>query len=80
MAFESAEIAMGPLAAYSHGETTWNAAQQTIARRCDEAFAQRLEWAAWLQRMMFMPRLQTALVMVAPRWLWLWRLLLERTR
>jgi hypothetical protein len=29
---------------------------------------------------MFMPRLQTALVLYAPRWQWLWRLLLEKTR
>lgn len=80
MAFESAEIAMGPLAEYSNGQITWAEAQQTIARRCDEAFVQRLAWAAWLQRMMFMPRLQNALVLFAPRWQWVWRVLLEKTR
>jgi len=80
MAFESAEIAMGPLTAYSAGETTWTEAQQTIARGCDDAFAQRLAWARWLQRMMFMPRLQNTLVRFAPRWPCLWRVLLERTR
>lgn len=80
MAFESAEIAMGPLTAYSEGQITWAEAQQTIARHCDEAFAQRLAWAAWLQRMMFMPRFQNTLVLFAPRWQWLWRVLLEKTR
>ncbi len=80
MAFESAEIATEPLAKYSSGEMTWAEAQQTIAQLCDEAFAQRLAWAGWLQRMMFMPRMQKALVLVAPGCQWLWRLLLERTR
>lgn len=80
MAFESAEIAVAPLADYCQGEVTWAEAQQTIAQSCDRAFAQRLAWAAWLQRLMFMPRLQTTLVLVAPRWQWLWRLLLDRTR
>jgi 2-polyprenyl-6-methoxyphenol hydroxylase-like FAD-dependent oxidoreductase len=80
MAFESAEMAMEPLAAYSGGAVSWAAAQQSIARRCDEAFERRLAWAALAQRIMFMPRLQNALVLFAPRWQWLWRLLLERTR
>ena len=41
---------------------------------------ERLAGAAWLQRLMFMPRAQNALVLLAPRWLWMWKLLLERTR
>ncbi len=80
MAFESAEMAMEPLAEYSGGKISWDEAQRTIARRCDEAFGRRLAWAAWLQRLMFLPRAQNALVLLAPRWLWLWKLLLERTR
>jgi flavin-dependent dehydrogenase len=80
MAFESAEIALGPLADYSTGKLSWSAAQRTIAQHCDQAFAQRLAWANCLQRLMFLPRLQNALVLFAPRFQWVWRLLLEKTR
>jgi flavin-dependent dehydrogenase len=80
MAFESAEIAVEPLAAYSRGETPWAEAQQNIARRCDQTFAQRLVWAAWLQRMMFAPGLQNVLVFLAPRGSWLWRAMFAKTR
>ncbi|MDB6112110.1 MAG: putative electron transfer oxidoreductase [Pedosphaera sp.] len=80
MAFESAELAAAPLAAYSSGEMTWTEAQQLIARQCDERFMRRLAWARMLQRLMFMSRLQNTLVPLVPRWQWLWRLLLARTR
>jgi 2-polyprenyl-6-methoxyphenol hydroxylase-like FAD-dependent oxidoreductase len=80
MAFESAGIAIEPLAAYRQGKISWTNAQQTIARDCDRAFARRLAWAGWLQKLMFMPRLQNALVALAPRSPRLWRLLLEKTR
>jgi flavin-dependent dehydrogenase len=80
MAFESAETAIEPLAAYCWGEIPWTQAQQTIARRCDEAFARRLAWATRLQRMMFAPELQNALVFLAPRWAWLWRVIFAKTR
>ncbi|MDB6016895.1 MAG: putative electron transfer oxidoreductase [Pedosphaera sp.] len=80
MAFESAELAIEPIAAYSRGEMTWPEAQQTVARHCDEQFARRLAWARALQRLMFLDRFQDALVLLTPRWQWLWRLLLERTR
>lgn len=80
MAFESAELAIEPIAEYSTGKISWTAAQQSIARKCDEAFSRRLAWAAWLQRLIFMPSLQNALVVFAPRWQWVWRLLVARTR
>ena len=80
MAFESAELAAEPLAAYSAGEMPWPEAHQIIARRCDERFARRLAWAGALQQLMFVPALQGALVRFVPRWHWLWRLLVERTR
>jgi flavin-dependent dehydrogenase len=80
MAFESAEMAIEPLTAYSRGEIPWAEAQQTIARGCDEAFARRLVWATWLQRLMFTPGLQNALVFLAPRWAWLWRVMFAKTR
>jgi hypothetical protein len=58
MAFEAAEIAIGPLAAYSHGEGSWGRAQQRVADACDRTFARRLAWARWLQWMMFTPLLR----------------------
>jgi 2-polyprenyl-6-methoxyphenol hydroxylase-like FAD-dependent oxidoreductase len=58
MAFEGAEMAAGPLAAYSRGESTWDEARQTVAAACDRAFAVRLTWARWLQWMMFTPLLR----------------------
>jgi 2-polyprenyl-6-methoxyphenol hydroxylase-like FAD-dependent oxidoreductase len=80
MAFESAELAAEPLADYSAGKISWAAAQQMIAQKCDEAFSRRLAWAAWLQRLMFMPSLQNTLVLFAPRWQWMWRMLVARMR
>ncbi len=80
MAFESAEIAIEPLAAFSVGEMAWDKAQQTIAQRCDEVFARRLRWAHWTQRLLLAPHLQNVTTLWAPRWQWLWRLLVERTR
>ena len=49
MAFESAEIALEPLASYSAGKTTWITTKETIARRCDEKFSRRLTWAKILK-------------------------------
>jgi 2-polyprenyl-6-methoxyphenol hydroxylase-like FAD-dependent oxidoreductase len=80
MAFESAEMAVEPLAAWSSGEISWEEGRQTIARRCDAAFARRLAWAQWLQRMMLVPMLQDVLVRFAARSEWFWRTAFERTR
>ena len=44
MAFESAEMAVEPLAAFSQGKVNWRQARQQIARRCDAAFSRRLAW------------------------------------
>jgi len=65
MAFESAELAVAPLVAWSRGETSWNDARETIARDCDAAFARRLAWAKWLQRLVLTPVLQNPLVALA---------------
>jgi flavin-dependent dehydrogenase len=80
MAFESAELAMMPLAAWSRGESSWNEARQRIARDCDAAFARRLAWAKWLQRIVLTPALQNPIVALAARSDWFWRLAFERTR
>lgn len=80
MAFESAELAVEPLAAYSRGEISWAEARQTIARQCDEAFSQRLGWATWMQRVLFAPGGQSALGWLAQRCSWLWPMLFAKTR
>jgi 2-polyprenyl-6-methoxyphenol hydroxylase-like FAD-dependent oxidoreductase len=80
MAFESAGMAVEPLAAWSRGEIPWTQTRQTLAHRCDAAFARRLAWAKWLQRMMLAPSLQNILVRFASRSGWLWRTAFERTR
>ncbi|HEY3914567.1 MAG TPA: hypothetical protein VGN61_08785, partial [Verrucomicrobiae bacterium] len=58
MAFESAEIAINPLARFSRGEIDWAEARDAIARACDAAFAERLTWAHRLQWLMFSPVLR----------------------
>jgi 2-polyprenyl-6-methoxyphenol hydroxylase-like FAD-dependent oxidoreductase len=80
MAFESAELAGAPLAAWSRGEITWNEARRTIAHDCDNAFARRLAWAKWLQRLVLAPALQNPLVSLAARSDWFWRGAFEMTR
>jgi len=80
MAFEAAEIAIGPLAACSRSEMTWMQARQAVAFACDNAFAQRLSWARWLHWMMFTPVLRTALGSLALNSDWLWHTMFARTR
>ncbi len=80
MAFESAELAVEPLAAWSRGEIPWTQARQMLAGRCDAAFARRLAWAKWLQRIMLAPSLQNVLVRSLSRSEWFWRTAFERTR
>ena len=80
MAFESAELAVAPLVAWSRGETSWAEAQNQIASACDAAFARRLAWAQWLQRCLLTPALQNPLAALVSRSDWFWRLAFERTR
>lgn len=80
MAFESAELAVPPLAAWSRGEISWSAAREKIVRDCDAAFARRLAWAKWLQRLVLTPALQNPLVTLAARSDWFRRMAFERTR
>ncbi len=80
MAFESAELAVAPLAAWSHGEISWSAARQKIAHACDEQFSRRLRWAQWLQHLLLMPALQNPLITLVARSDWFWRMAFERTR
>ncbi len=80
MAFESAELAVVPLAAWSRGEISWAVARQQIARACDERFSRRLRWAHWLQQLVLTPALQNPLTLLAARSDGFWRLAFERTR
>ena len=80
MAFESADLAVVPLVAWSLGESSWNDARQKTARDCDAVFARRLAWARWLQRIILTPALQNPLVALAARSDCVWRLAFERTR
>jgi 2-polyprenyl-6-methoxyphenol hydroxylase-like FAD-dependent oxidoreductase len=80
MAFESAELAVEPLAAYSSGRLNWITARQQIARRCDTAFSRRLAWARLLQWMMISPALQGRMGSLLLRSEWLWRLMFTHTR
>ena len=80
MAFESAELAIAPLTAWSRGTCSWPEARQKIARECDAVFARRLAWAKWMQRIILTPALQNPLLALAARSDRFWRLAFERTR
>jgi flavin-dependent dehydrogenase len=80
MAFEAADLAADPLAAWSRAEISWAAARQAIARACDQTFHRRLAWARWLQRLMFAPSLRRSLVVPLIQSEWFWRLMFARTR
>jgi len=80
MAFEAAELALAPLAAYSQGEASWEQARRAIATACDESFARRLAWAKVLQWLMFAPVLRGPIGAVALQSDWLWRKMFASTR
>jgi flavin-dependent dehydrogenase len=80
LAFESAQLAVEPLAAFSRGEISWAQARQKIARSCDESFSRRLRWANWVQRFLLSPSLPNPIKSFAARNDWFWRFAFERTR
>lgn len=80
MAFESAELAIEPLTAFSRGECSWTQAQLQIACSCDAAFARRLFWAKILQWLLFSPLVHGRAGLVWLRSEWFWRLMFTRTR
>jgi len=80
MALESAEFAVGPLAAYSGRRLGWADTSRQIARCCDAAFARRLAWAGRLQWMMMSPLLQGRLGSMLLRSESLWRFMFTQTR
>ena len=80
MAFESAEIATEPLAAFSNGALSWADARRKIAQECDRTFARRLAWARLAQWLLFSRLMQSrgAGILLRSDWLWTW--LFSRTR
>ncbi len=80
MAFESAELAIAPLTAFARGEIQWAKAQQAVAWRCDRAFASRLRWAKWLQKLLLCSTGQRHLLPRAFGWDACWRFLFWATR
>lgn len=80
MAFESAEAAIEPLAAYSRGRLNWMDAQQQIAQRCDAAFSRRLAWARVLQWMIVSRPVRAGLGKFLLRSDLIWRSMFAQTR
>jgi 2-polyprenyl-6-methoxyphenol hydroxylase-like FAD-dependent oxidoreductase len=80
MAFESAELAIEPLATYSRGELDWLQTHHAIAQACDRAFSRRLSWARWLQWMMFAPVFKGPMAALVLRSNWLWQTMFANTR
>jgi flavin-dependent dehydrogenase len=80
LAFESAQIAVGPLAAFSRGEISWAQAREKIALACDESFSRRLRWADWLQRFLLSSSLPNPIKNFAARNNLFWQFAFERTR
>jgi flavin-dependent dehydrogenase len=80
LAFESAQLAVEPLVAFSRGEISWANARQKIARACDEGFSSRLRWANWLQRFLLSSSLPNPIKSFTVRNDWFWQFAFERTR
>ena len=80
MAFESAEAAIEPLAAYGRGKLNWMDTQRQIALRCDAAFSRRLAWARALQWLIMSPSIQNGFGKFLLRSDWVWKLMFAQTR
>lgn len=80
MAFESAEISISPLLAFSRGEMTWAEAQRAVAAECDRTFARRLRWARALQAFLFSPVPGSPIGALIFRSDSIWEFLYARTR
>jgi flavin-dependent dehydrogenase len=80
LAFESAQLAVEPLVAFSRSEISWAQARQKLACACDENFSRRLRWANWLQRFLLSSSLPNQIKTLAARSDWFWRFAFECTR
>lgn len=80
MAFESAELAIEPLVAYSRGETSWKVTKSEIAAACEHAFRRRLIWAQRFHHLLFSRMAEGALAGPVVRTNTFWRLMFSATR
>jgi len=80
MAFESAQIAAGPLLDYASDRASWTQTLSRVAAACDAAFRRRLRWSRRLQIAFFQPTLRDPLVWFASHSPPLFRQLFLRTR
>lgn len=80
LAFESAELAIAPVASYAHGQNPWAETAQTVARTCEKVFGRRLTWGGWLHGGLFLPLIRTVLFPSVGRWNWLWNFSFKATR
>jgi 2-polyprenyl-6-methoxyphenol hydroxylase-like FAD-dependent oxidoreductase len=80
LAFESAALAVEPLARYARGEIAWSDACDTISAQCRARFASRFRFSARFHGLLFRRAAQrtiVALISILPP---LWRSLFGRTR
>lgn len=80
MAFESAELAIGPLREFSMGRLSWSAAQARALREFKATFSRRLWCAKWLQWGIFQPGIKSLVLPAATRSSLFWRLFFQLTR
>ena len=80
IAFESAEAATGPLAAFAEQRSDWNAARGAVSKAGQEAFRSRLYRAGWLHTALFQPVLQAWLLPWLARRQCLWQWFFRATR
>ncbi|MCB9768707.1 MAG: FAD-dependent monooxygenase [Candidatus Omnitrophica bacterium] len=80
MAFESAEIAIDPIARFSCGEIEWLEAKREIDERSDRLFARRLRWGKRLHPPLFHSIPRRSLMSLASHSDWLWKKLYSLTR
>jgi len=80
MAFESAELAAKPLAAFAEGRMTWDAVCHSTSLAYRKAFRTRLFWARWLHVVLFHPILRIHLFLRLAQRDLVWRLFFRLTR
>lgn len=80
MAFESAYLALEPLAAYSEGGIEWAASCCAISTTNRRTFSARLYWAGWVHAALFEPALRNRLLPLVASSELLWRLFFRLTR
>lgn len=80
IAFESAQLAAGPLAAYSAGRMTWEGTVRSCASLFNSAFQRRLYWAQWIQKLLVSPLVPEPLIHALVRSETLWDFCVTRTR